>query len=421
MHPTGNKTSKEATEPPAFRVTKEPLFYLGDLISGTYCSRIFSDCDRKLCRLQSPNFPGIYPRNLTCYYAVRQHEVPPGKHALITVRQPKGQLIAIRSQAALYGTASTGELRVWNACDDVQDYVTIYDGYTTRDPVILKFCGEVPFLSSVFLLLLPSLLFFFFPGGGEALPEATSSGHELLVEFSTSPYGTFLHPNPSRSLHGFQLEVEVRFVDQQSPTYVKSKRSCEFWIRGTNKGVLESPLHSLPANTTCLYHLQGMDTSVSPSPVPFRPLSPRYPDGFWRHSAIVFPPPRYRVWLAVVKFHAAGSSDPAKIVDRELCRSYLNVWDGQLWAGTNCNDLFCSGTKAGGAGSRPVVSSSPGSKKNVTLLARYCKEHVPRSCDHTMLANGTRFPRPCSLAESFLTSGDSLTLELKLSDSTALR
>lgn len=61
---------------------------------------------------------------------------------MITVRQPKGQLIAIRSQSALYGTASTRELRVWNACDDVQDYVTVYDGYTTRDPVILKFCGK---------------------------------------------------------------------------------------------------------------------------------------------------------------------------------------------------------------------------------------------------------------------------------------
>lgn len=46
--------------------------YLGDLIPGTYCSRIFSNCDKKLCRLQSPNFPGTYPRNLTCYYAVRQ-------------------------------------------------------------------------------------------------------------------------------------------------------------------------------------------------------------------------------------------------------------------------------------------------------------------------------------------------------------
>lgn len=47
-------------------------YYLGDLIPGTYCSRIFSDCNKKPCRLQSPNYPGLYPRNLTCYYAVRQ-------------------------------------------------------------------------------------------------------------------------------------------------------------------------------------------------------------------------------------------------------------------------------------------------------------------------------------------------------------
>lgn len=95
-------------------------------------------------------------------------------------------MISIRSQSALYGTAKARELKVWSECDDVQDYVTIYDGYTTRDPVILKFCG-----------------------GGEPVPEAISSGHELLVEFSTSPYGTFLHPTPIQSLHGFQLEVEV--------------------------------------------------------------------------------------------------------------------------------------------------------------------------------------------------------------------
>lgn len=65
--------------------------------------------------------------------------------------------------------------------------MTVYDGYTTRDPVILKFCG-----------------------GGEPVPEATSSGTEILVEFTTSPYGTFLHPTPPHSLHGFQLEVQVR-------------------------------------------------------------------------------------------------------------------------------------------------------------------------------------------------------------------
>lgn len=170
-------------------------YYLGDLISGTYCSRIFSDCDRKKCRLQSPNYPGVYPRNLTCYYAVRQHEVPQGKHALIIVKQPNGQLVSIRSQKALYATAQQErgnngrELKFWQQCDEVQDYVTVYDGYTTRDPVILRFCG-----------------------GGVAVPEAISSGPELLVEFTTSPFGTFLQPATLQSLHGFQLEVEVTYT-----------------------------------------------------------------------------------------------------------------------------------------------------------------------------------------------------------------
>lgn len=69
-----------------------------------------------------------------------------------------------------------------------QDYITIFDGYTTRDPVILKFCG----------------------GGGDGLPAAISSGPELLVEFVTSPFGSFTSsPVQSRTLNGFQLEVKI--------------------------------------------------------------------------------------------------------------------------------------------------------------------------------------------------------------------
>jgi hypothetical protein len=88
-------------------------------------------------------------------------------------------------------------LQIWSECDDVQDYVTIYDGYTTRDPVLLKFCG-----------------------GGEPVPEAVSSGPEILVEFTSSPYGTFVYPAPLQTLHGFQLEVQVRgSSNRYSPHY----------------------------------------------------------------------------------------------------------------------------------------------------------------------------------------------------------
>jgi hypothetical protein len=66
------KNQRKSKSKASKNVTVEEKYYLGDLIPGTYCSRIYSNCDKKLCRLQSPNFPGTYPRNLTCYYAVRQ-------------------------------------------------------------------------------------------------------------------------------------------------------------------------------------------------------------------------------------------------------------------------------------------------------------------------------------------------------------
>lgn len=69
---------------PALREFPTP----GSLITGTYCSRIFTDCDKNVCRLQSPNYPGVYPRNLTCYYAVRQVSVINGRTDAGAMRPP---------------------------------------------------------------------------------------------------------------------------------------------------------------------------------------------------------------------------------------------------------------------------------------------------------------------------------------------
>lgn len=49
--------------------------------------RLLENCSKKPCKIQSPNYPGIYPRNVSCHYRVREKNVPEGKHALITVRQ----------------------------------------------------------------------------------------------------------------------------------------------------------------------------------------------------------------------------------------------------------------------------------------------------------------------------------------------
>ncbi|KAK6625096.1 hypothetical protein RUM43_005387 [Polyplax serrata] len=367
--------------------TSTASYFLGDLISGTYCSRIYSDCNEKPCRLQSPNFPGVYPRNLTCYYAVRQHQVPSGKHAVISVRQPNGQLVAIRSSASLYGRNSqqqtdqpVKELRVWSACDEVQDYITIYDGYTTRDAPLLKFCG-----------------------GREPVPEVISSGPELLVEFTTSPYGTFLFPGTPQSFHGFQLEVEVHFLDQETVSYTRNKR-CEFNIKGSGRGVLESPRHSLTPNTTCTYHLEGGD-SGKPSPT-FRPTSGKYDPKFW-HKQVPPAPPRYKVWLSVLKFKVS----PPYTSMEEPCAIRLQIWDGNF-RDITCYDGVCEKERT-----RLITTR----KSNVTLLAKYCRDQTSRTCDHELLSNGSRQTRPCSLTESFLSTGNSMTLQLKLQEATALR
>lgn len=46
------------------------------------------------------------------------------------------------------------------------------------------------------------------------MPAAISSGPELLVEFVTSPFGSFTSsPVQSRTLNGFQLEVKKKKID----------------------------------------------------------------------------------------------------------------------------------------------------------------------------------------------------------------
>lgn len=47
----------------------------GSPVPGTYCSRNFYECYQKTCRVQSPNYPGEYPRNASCLIALRQKEV----------------------------------------------------------------------------------------------------------------------------------------------------------------------------------------------------------------------------------------------------------------------------------------------------------------------------------------------------------
>lgn len=162
-------------------------YYRGQLLSDTFCSLIFNTCDEERCALQTPNFPGIYPRNVTCYYAIRQDNAPAGHRAVIKLKQEKEHLIYVRNRLAAkkagypqggYGVSSSGMapgsdsssgkgqaqgVSVGEDCDNTSDHVTIYDGYTIQDPVLLRFCG------------------------GGKLPSVVSSGNKVLMVFHSAP------------------------------------------------------------------------------------------------------------------------------------------------------------------------------------------------------------------------------------------
>lgn len=112
----------------------------------------------------------------------------------------------------------------------------------------------------------------------------------------------------------------------QSPTYAKNKRACEFWIRGTGRGILEHPQHSLPPNTTCLYHMQGIDTS-----------GPTGRNIIYRRPS--FSAPRFRVWFSVLKFYVTNALNP-NLPEDEYCGSHLNIWDGPMRISPGCSDIF---------------------------------------------------------------------------------
>lgn len=63
------------------------------------------------------------------YWLFFQHEVPPGKHAIITVRQPKGDLLWI--QTVLNSKKKNDkekiipEITTWDDCDIVQVSSTV--------------------------------------------------------------------------------------------------------------------------------------------------------------------------------------------------------------------------------------------------------------------------------------------------------
>ncbi|XP_034193271.1 uncharacterized protein LOC117610238 isoform X2 [Osmia lignaria lignaria] len=194
----------------------------GSPVPGTYCSRNFYECHLKQCRLQSPNYPGEYPRNASCLITIRQKEVPTCKHAMISVKSTPTGPSGI--------TSANATLTVWQDCPAEKDRLIFRDGVRAEDPILLIYCGG-------------------------ALPRITARGPTMQVEFQSSPIAIPLGGSALR----IELEIQVVYVDSDGLDYAKDPQGCHFFVNGTNKrtGVLRAPQHALPPNSSCTWNIKG--------------------------------------------------------------------------------------------------------------------------------------------------------------------
>lgn len=257
----------------------------GELVPGTHCSRNFYECYRKKCSLQSPNYPGIYPRNVTCRYTVRQKIVPKCKYAMVSLSQKRGAGQPAAKSSKSQKSNGTAIIRVNDMCSEHEDRLVFHDGPSESDRVLLKFCG------------------------GPVLPRVVASGPTMLVVFKSWEHNspaTFSSPSPVSRLRSFELDLRIAFVDSDSLDYAKGP-TCEFVINASattsksRRGVLVNPQHAIPPNSTCTYKFQGQSGDD-------------------------------RVWMY---FENYGHRSTSNFLTFKPCPTRLRIWDG---AGTLLGD-----------------------------------------------------------------------------------
>ncbi|XP_041987452.1 uncharacterized protein LOC121739170 [Aricia agestis] len=335
----------------------------GAVSPGTYCTRTYEECHRKPCRLQSPNYPGMYPRNVTCYWSLRQKDIPTCKHAMISVRQEFSHKMQIKRSISMASLNKTGRaVRAWRECTGERDRLIVYDGASTDDPVLVEYCG------------------------GDWLPRVTARGPEMLVAFHSSPFSAPPRAAPALApLRGFELDVDVIFANSDSLDYAREARRCEFHVKASSseeelnatasaargrRGRLRAPAHTLPPHTTCTWTFHGRPGD----------LVWIYFSSFTHYSLVE---PR-RVESGERDEEAGGPASPRPAADPRAgvsgaCAVELRIWDG-------------------GGGSDAGAS-----------LGRYC-DVTPALCARAALANATRSPRPCAPPDGYVSAAPLLSM-----------
>ncbi|GBP08690.1 Apical endosomal glycoprotein [Eumeta japonica] len=410
----------------------------GSVSPGTYCTRTYEECYRKPCRLQSPNWPGMYPRNVTCYWSVRQKDVPTCKHAMVGVRQEAAHKVHMKRSLAAALNKTRRALRAWRDCTGERDRIIFYDGPSTDDPVLLEYCG------------------------GDWLPRVVSRGPEMLVAFHSSPFSAPLHgpstsdarivtvpgggssitstaddssamepPSAASALRGFELDVDVMFTDSDSLDYAREARRCEFHVKASSaeeeaegggamrgrRGTLHAPAHTLAPNTTCTWTFHGRPGDIVwiyfSSYVQYSLVEQRRIDTDPPEPPSTADRERDRDHDRERDRGKVDRTDTSPLVRlRELLRARTTPRPSPVVPALSANISAACPT------SLRIWDGGGEGEPQAKLVGRYCEEG-PRTCARAALANATRAPRPCTGADGVVSRAPLLALALTSRPGTA--
>ena len=360
------------------------------------CSRTFFHCGNDSavqCRLQSPGYPGIYPRNAHCLYRIsssynvqqqQQQTKKKQQRYVVVLSQKDGRKINLRdpehppvpvvaatsgAQSSMRSSASSSSsssIRSATECEASGDHITIYDGSSTLAPILARFCDG-------------------------PLPQVMASGPDVTVEFRSSSCDS-VYAASTTTIEGFELDVRIVAVDVATVSSAIAVSStdeagkCQWNVTssGLSRGTLTSNQQTWPHKTMCHFRFQGRSDE--------------------------------RVWIYFAKYYFAGpwskggpspshrSNQATAQQQQQQCRNSLRIVEG------DASDDGWDGT---------VNKSSALAARTIGL---FCRDKPPPLCERhlAVFAPGKEDrPPPCLPNESFISNGSSLSVQQHLPDGTA--
>lgn len=201
----------------------------GEIVPGSYCERVFKDCRLQTCYVQSPAYPGIYPRALHCKYR-------------LNTRLPFIKLYIENEEFNIDGqrceNIMTCPMRPISSGSEhcPYDYIRVYDGKDENSPAIGTFCGMGKFPYSII-----------------------GTSEDLYVEFVSSPAGPLLNTGFHFNVGNWPGHVETAGVKNGSCDWLLNSESL---VSG-NEGIFLSVVHWYPPHTSCTYLLKGRPGEIA--------------------------------------------------------------------------------------------------------------------------------------------------------------